>query len=261
VKKYICITGIFVFIVLLLTSCTPVAVEELNQSFSNVGLRITATDMSFEPCQSGDGNLIVYTYFLLENNTKRRTIPVWIESDFLFHFGRETFYLEDIPPGESVEFNVTMVVPSDASNVWYGFYTREDAGPLAHFWLSLDLARPKERILVPIEELNQSASFDGRRITATDLRVEPCPLDDDYLIVTPYFLIENISNRRTVEIWIRNQDQSAIFHYIFHPGESGVLDWPYIVPRGTHEVWYEFFNNADADVVLTRFQLSLDLAR
>jgi hypothetical protein len=51
----------------------------------------------------------------------------------------------------------------------------------------------------PVEELNKPFSNEGLRITATDMRVELCPLDDGYLDVTTYFLVENTTRRETIK--------------------------------------------------------------
>ena len=123
-KKCICIVGILVCVVLLLAACSRKPVRELDRPITVRGLRMTATDMLFEPCPSGDGNLIK-TYFLVENTTRWRTIPVWLESNYTSRNISEgqSFYPEDIPAGESVEFYVPVVVPADAVGVEHEFYS------------------------------------------------------------------------------------------------------------------------------------------
>jgi hypothetical protein len=81
-KKCIRIIALLACAILLFTACSPRPVKELNCSFSSSGLRMTATDMCVEPCSSDDRYLVVTTYFLIENTTRRRTIPIWIKSDY-----------------------------------------------------------------------------------------------------------------------------------------------------------------------------------
>ena len=132
-KKYTCVTAIIICVAFLLSACSPIPVEELNQPFSNAGLRMTATDMRVEPCPLDDNYIIVTTYFFVENITRRETITSWVESSYT----DMPLYLDNLPPSSSVEFYVTMTIPIDAVFVRHSFYInrKENIGLAALFWL------------------------------------------------------------------------------------------------------------------------------
>jgi len=264
-KKYVCIAILLAFAVALLSACTPIAVEELNQSYSNAGLRITATDLLVEWCPSGHSFLVVTTYFLVENITRWRTISIWIESDSYLQERHETFRIEDISPRSSVEISVPMRIRHDANHVWHGFYINENTGALARFRLSLDLSGYYAVIQELIEELNQPYSNRRLRMTATDLHVERCPTDDGNLIATTYFLLENTTSEYISSARIESFSTAAHVQETFiieevPPYSDLEFYVPMIFSADASHVGHELFLSVDMGP-LAVFFLSLDLAR
>jgi hypothetical protein len=144
-KKTTCVAAVIACVAFLLAACSPPPVEELNQPFSNDGLRMTATDMRVEPCPLEEGYLVVTTYFLVKNTTLMRTISAWVESGGIIGPGdftdKTTHHLDDMAPRSSVEFHITLTVPADAVQVRHNFRGNSTSGEsamwLAYFWLPI----------------------------------------------------------------------------------------------------------------------------
>ena len=252
--KSFCLVAILACVILL-QACSLRPIEELNQSVSSRGLRMTATDLYVERCLTDDDTLIVTTFFLVENTNRWRTISTWIESSYDFRDISEVqqFSLEDIPPGESMEFYVTIATPSDAFRAIHGFYIYHvlfgHKVQLSVFSLVLDMVE----IIPPslVMGLNQPYSNAGLCITATDMCVEPCPLDDGNFIATTYFLVENTTSDRSIAARVES------YNYITLGKETFYIED--LLPQSEVEFYATAVVNADQPHVGHSFYLNMEM--
>jgi len=82
-------------------------------------------------------------------------------------------------------------------------------------------------------------------MTATDMRVEPCPSGDDYIIVTTYFLVENTTLWRTIQVLIESDFHLSIGRETYYVGD--------MLPRSNVEIYVSMVIPADTVYVRHRF--------
>jgi hypothetical protein len=119
----------------------------------------------------------------------------------------------------------------------------------------------------PVERLNQQLSNENLRMTATDMCVESCPINNDYIVVTTYFTIKNTSFMRTIKPSVKsgwmvgpgNNSDFTSFHLDdLRPRKSLEFYVTMTAPADAVEVRHLFYSNRKENVApASRFWLAI----